>query len=227
MCVFAVNLSKAQNLYHKYLTDSIINTFNVDTNHLSINKLDPMFKYKNYFNYVLCFYKNLEYKKIRIKTVKSNRVATVKSKRKNLISAPEERAYTIVFSSKADALIDTITFEKLSTDSKIALIAKQISLIKEYSNSGFFDIIGLYFKKNSVKNKELQKDLNLYTIEAGLGYQMMTHTNEVYEKLFEDNWTDKKAFKKYYHKNTYSLMSYDAIKTYMYDYPVYLQNIYK
>lgn len=225
--IFSISIGKSQNLYFKNLTDSIINTFNVDTNHLSINKLDPMFKYKNYFNYVLCFYKNLEYKKIRIKTVKSNRVADVKPKRIDVIAAPEDRVYTIVFSSKAESLIDTVTFEKLSVNSKIALISKQISLVKEYSNSGFFDVIGLYFKKRNVKNKELQKDINLNSIEAGLGYQLMTYTNEVYDKLFEDNWKDKKDYKKYYTKNTYSLMSYDAIKTYLYDYPVYLQNIYK
>ncbi|MBK6523304.1 MAG: hypothetical protein IPG08_13835 [Sphingobacteriaceae bacterium] len=65
-----IHEAQTQNLYYKTLTDSIINTFSVDTNHLSIKRTDPMIKYKNYFNYVLCFYKNLEYKKIRIRSQK-------------------------------------------------------------------------------------------------------------------------------------------------------------
>jgi len=222
-----MSLGKSQNIYYNSLTDSIINTFNVDTNHLSINKFDPMFKYKNYFNYVLCFYHNLEYKKIRIKSAKSDRVADVKPIPIDVIAASEDRVYTIVFSSKAHSLVDTVTFEKLSVDSRIALISKQISLIKEYSNSGFFEVIGLHFKKHSVKNKELQKDINLHSIEAGLGHQLMTYTTEVLDKLFEENWTDKHAYKKYYEKNTYALMNTVEINTYLHDYPVYLQNIYK
>jgi len=224
----ALTKAQTQNLYYKNLTDSIINTFSVDTNHLSIKRTDPMIKYKNYFNYVLCFYKNLEYKKIRIKSEKTHRVADVKPKPIDVIAVPEERVYTIIFSSKAGSLIDTVTFEKLSVDSKIALISKQISLIQEYSTLGFFEVIGMRFKKYSIKrSKELNKDVNLYSIEAGFGYQLMTYTNEVYDKLLEDNWTDKHAYKKYYQKNVNALMNYDAIKIYLYDYAVYLQNIYK
>ncbi len=228
--VFAPIIHKAQtqNLYYKTLTDSIINTFSVDTNHLSIKRTDPMIKYKNYFNYVLCFYKNLEYKKIRIKSAKTHHVADVKPKPIDVIAPPEERVYTIIFSSDAGSLIDTVTFEKLSIDSKIALISKQISLVQEYSTLGFFEVIGMRFKKYSLKrSKELNKDVNLYSIEAGLGYQLMTYTNEVFDKLFEDNWTDKHAYKKHYQKNINALMGADAISAYMHDYPVYLHNIYK
>lgn len=223
-----IHKAQKQNLYYKTLTDSIINTFSVDTNHLSIKRTDPMIKYKNYFNYVLCLYKNLEYKKIRIKSGKTHHVADVKPKPIDVIAAPEERVYTIIFSSDAESLIDTVTFEKLSVDSKIALISKQISLIQEYSTLGFFEVIGMYFKKHSIKrSKALNKDVNLYSIEAGLGYQLMTYTNEVYDKLLEDNWLDKHAYKKYYQKNVNALMNTDAINAYMHDYPVYLHNIYK
>jgi hypothetical protein len=219
---------KITNIYYKSLTDSIINLYNTDTNHLSIKRTDPMIKYKNYFNYVLCFYKDLEYKKIRIRSEKNDHVADVKPKAIDVIAAPEDRVYTMVFSSDAHSLIDTVTFEKLSVDGKIALIAEQISLIKEYSNLGFFEVIGMRFKKYSVKRgKELHKDVNLYTIEAGLGHQLMTYTSEVLDKLLEDNWTDKHAYKKYYLKNTSHLMNVAAINAYMHDYAVYLHNIYR
>ncbi len=219
---------KITEIYYKSLTDSLINTYNTDTNHLSIKRTDPMFKYKNYFNYVLCFYKGLEYKKIRIRSEKNDHVADVKPKAIDVIASPEDRVYTILFSSKAYSLIDTVTFEKLSVDSKIALIAEQISLIKEYSNLGFFEVIGMRFKKYSVKRgKELHKDVNLYTIEAGLGHQMMTYASEVLDKLLEDNWKDKHAYHKYYPRNVSHLMDNAATNAYMHDYPVYLHNIYK
>ncbi|MBK6523303.1 MAG: hypothetical protein IPG08_13830 [Sphingobacteriaceae bacterium] len=52
------------------------------------------------------------------------------------------------------------------------------------------------FKKYKIKRgKELHKDINLYTIEAGLGHQLITYTNEMTDKLFEENWTDKHAYK--------------------------------
>lgn len=187
-----------------------------------------MFKYKNYFNYVLCFYKGLEYKKIRIKTHKSQHIADVKPAKIDVIAAPEDRVYTIFFSNHAPALLDTVTFEKLSVDSKIALISQQISMIKEYSNLGFFEVIGMRFKKYKIKKgKELHKDINLYTIEAGLGYQLITYTNEMTDKLLEDYWTDKHAYKKYYEKTMAHMMNVVAIDAYLHDYAVYLQNVYK
>jgi hypothetical protein len=219
---------KITDIYYKSLTDSIINTYNTDTNHLAIKGTDPMLKYKNYFNYVLCFYKDLEYKKIRVKTVKSQHIADVKPAKIDVIAAPEDRVYTIFISNDAPSLLDTVTFDKLSVDSKIALISQQISMIKEYSNLGFFEVIGMRFKKYKInKGKELHKDINLYTIEAGLGHQLITYTNEMTDKLLEDNWSDKHAYKKYYEKTMAHLMNVAAINAYLHDYAVYLHNIYK
>lgn len=187
-----------------------------------------MIKYKNYFNYVLCFYSGLEYKKIRIKTRKSHHIADVKPAPVDVIASAEDRVYTIYFSSHAPSLLDTVIFEKLSVDSKIALISQQISLIKEYSNLGFFEVMGMRFKKYKIKRgKELHKDINLYTIEAGLGHQLITYTNEMTDKLQEENWTDKHAYKKYYEKNMAHMMNVLAINAYLHDYAVYLHNIYK
>ncbi len=187
-----------------------------------------MIKYKNYFNYVLCFYSGLEYKKIRIKTRKSHHIADVKPAPVDVIASAEDRVYTIYISSHAPALLDTVIFEKLSVDSKIALISQQISLIKEYSNLGFFEVMGMRFKKYKIKRgKELHKDINLYTIEAGLGHQLITYTNEMTDKLQEENWTDKHAYKKHYEKNMAHMMNVLAINAYLHDYAVYLHNIYK
>jgi hypothetical protein len=226
--IVSVLNTNGQTLYFKNLTDSILNKYNADTNRISIKETDPLFKYKNYFNYVMCFYPKLEYKKIHISSAPSRKLAQVKVTILDYIAASEERVYNIKFSTKAPSLIDSITFENLSLNAKLALISKEISLIKVYSTSVFFEMISLRFKKNSVKNsKELNKDINLNSIEAGLGYQLMSYTNEVLSKLEEENWKDKSDYKKLYHKHTHALMSYDEIKTYMYDYPVYLQNIYK
>ncbi|MBL7916813.1 MAG: hypothetical protein JNM96_00350, partial [Bacteroidia bacterium] len=189
---------------------------------------DGMFKYKNYFNFVLCHYPKITYKKLYISSKKSNKITDFKTKLLSILSAPEDRNYYLYFSNKAESTLDTVTFFNLTTDSKIALISKQISMVEVCGNSGFFDMIGLYFKKRSIKkSKELNKDINLKSIEAGLGYQLLDYTLEVKEKLDFENWADKKLHKKHYEKNTHHLMEYDAIKTYMYDYPVYLLNNYK
>lgn len=219
---------KAQNLYFKTLNDSILNTFNKDTCRFIINENDNLYKFKNYFNYVLSHYPKITYKKLYISSKKSNKITGFKTKLLSILSAPEDRNYYIYFSNKAESTLDTVTFFSLTTDSKIALISKQISMVEVCGNSGFFDMIGLYFKKRSIKkSKELNKDINLKSIEAGLGYQLLDYTLEVKEKLDFENWSDKKLYKKYYEKNTHHLMEYDAIKTYMYDYPVYLQNNFK
>lgn len=226
--MLAVCAGNSQTIYFKDVTDSIINKFNADTNRISIKESDPMYKYKNYFNYVMCFYPKLEYKRIHISSKPSEKVASVKIRGVDALAGAEEREYLIRFSTKASSLIDTVIFEHLSVNARIALISKQISMVQYYSTCVFFDVVDVYFKKNSMKrSKEMTKDVNIKCIEAGSGYQLMEYTNEVMDKLLEDNWKDKKAYKKYYQKNTYSLMRYDEIKTYMYDYPVYLQNVYK
>lgn len=221
-------ICNAQNIYFKNLTDSILNKFNADTNRISIKETDPLYKYKNYFNYVMCFYPKLEYKKIIISSGPSRKVANVKIKALDAIAGAEDRVYVIKFSSKTHSLIDTVIFENLSINSRVALISKQISMVQYYSTCVFFDVIDTYFKKHSIKNsKELNKDVNLKTIEAGQGFQLMDYTNEVFDKLNEENWKDKASYKKHYRQNTHALMNYTEIKTYMYDYPVYLQNVYK
>lgn len=224
---FAACLSQAQtkNLYYKSLTDSIVQTFKSDSSGIEIKETDPLYKYKAYFDYVHLMHSKVEYKKLIISSGKSKKLADVKTKGFAAIASSENRVYTIRFSTKAPSLIDTITFEKLSTDAKIAFISKQFSMVHEYGTCGFFEVIGMHFKKRSKSSaKELNKDNNLRSIEAGLGHQMIAYTLEVFDKIQEENWKDKKAFKKYYNHYTKDIMSYDEIKTYMSDYPVYMQS---
>ncbi len=227
--LFSSVFSQKPDIYYKYLNDSLVNTFDNDTTRIEIPFKDPLHKYKNYFNYVMCFYPKITYNKLYISSGKTNKIAKVTVRPLSVIAAPEDRNYYIKFSRKAISTLDTVTFFNLSTDSKIALISKQISMVEVHGNSGFFELFGLFSKKRSTKSKgkALQKEVNLYSIEAGLGYQLMTYTSEVMDKLLEDNWSDKKLYKKFYFPNTFHLMDNNAIRTYMYDYPVYLHNIYK
>ncbi len=216
----------AQHKYYRELNDSLLRQFSADTFGVKIKETDPLFKYKHYFNYILSFYPKLEYKTINVQSVKSKKQASISSKGMAALTAPEQREYSLKISTKLPSHLDTVTFENLSIDARLGLISKQIGMLDVYSKSGFFEIIGLYFKKRRA-NKELLKDVNLSVIEAGLGYQLADYTNEMLDKLLIDYWHDKKAYKKYYNKNTKHLMSSDAIRTYMSDYPVYLQNAYK
>lgn len=220
-----LSFAQTKNLYYKSLTDSILQTFASDSSRIEIKENDPLYKYKAYFNYVHSLHSKVEYKKLIISSVNSKKMADVKTKGFAAIASSENRVYTIRFSKKLPSLIDTISFEKLSTDAKIALISKQFSMVHEYSTCGFFEVIGMYFKKRSKSSaKEMNKDNNLRSIEAGLGHQMIAYTLEVFDKIQEENWKDKKAFKKYYNRYTKGIMSYDEIKTYMSDYPVYMQS---
>jgi len=215
-------------LYFKSVNDSILNQFDNDTTRIEIPFKDPLHKYKNYFNYVMCFYPRISYNKLYISSRKSNKIARVLAKPLSVIAAPEERNYYIRFSRKAMSTLDTITFFNLSTDAQIGLISKQISMVEVHGNSGFFELFTLFRKKRSIKkSKDLHKEVNLKTVESGLGYQLMEYTSEIYDKLLEDNWSDKKLYNKYYLRNTYHLMDNNAVRVYMYDFPVYLHNIYK
>lgn len=216
----------SQHKYYRELNDSILKVITADTFGVKIKETDPLFKYKHYFNYVLSFYPKLEYKTIYVQSAKSKKQASISSKGMAALTAPEQREYALCVSTKLPSHLDTVTFENLSVDARLGLISKQIGMLDVYSKSGFFEIIGLYFKKRN-SNKELTKDVNLSVIEAGLGHQLADLTNEMLDKLLIDYWRDKKAYKKYYTKNTKHLMSSDAIRTYMNDYPVYLQNSYK
>jgi hypothetical protein len=60
-----------------------------------------------------------------------------------------------------------------------------------------------------------------------LGHQLMTYTSEMNDKLLEDYWKDKHAYKKYYENNMAHFMNVAAINAYLHDYAVYLHNIYR
>lgn len=227
--IFLFNIAKGQkHLYYKVITEATIADFKSDSSKIFIEENDSLYKYKAIFDYVSKMFPNISYKKITVKSTTSNKLYNVKSKGAAAIKADNQREYTIQISMHAPSHLDTATFDKLSFNAKVGMVAKQFGLIKEYSTSNFFQVMGLYFKKkSSSKSKRLNKDVNLYAIEAGLGYQLMSLTNETLDKLLIDFWRNKKEYKRYYNKSTKHLMSADAIETYMADYAIYQLNQFK
>lgn len=219
--------SNAQHIYFKSLEHEQLKSFLNDSSKISLNSADSLLPFKAYFDYVLKFYTKTEYKKIIVKTGKTKKLAKVRSKGLAGFSQAENRVYKITISSSGPDLLDTVAFKRLETDSKIAFIARQMAIVDIYSKSGFFEIMGLFFKQRSKNNKAFQKEVNLNVIEAGLGYQLMNYSSEVTGKLEEEYWRNKKAYRKKGKRYLNTLMSLDAIKTYLNDYPVYLQNNYK
>jgi hypothetical protein len=217
----------AQHHYYKNLSHEQLQGFSNDSSRVIINEKDSLFAYKAYFDYVLRFYPKTEFKKIIVQSGKTNKMAKVRTKGLAIIAAPEERVYKITISKTGPSLLDTVAFKNLETNSKIAFIAREIAVVDIYSKSGFFEMIGLFFKQRSLKNKGFHKEINLNAVEAGLGFQLMAYTSEVNSKLEEEYWRNKKAYKKRGKRYLNTLLAIDAIKTYLYDYPVYMQNNYK
>jgi hypothetical protein len=226
-CLSSCLTINAQHIHYKSLSHEQLLTFSNDSSKVVINEKDSLFPYKAYFDYVLRFYPKSEFRKIIVQSGKTNKMAKVRTKGLAIISAPDDRVYKITISKTGPSLLDTVAFKNLETDSKIAFIAREMAVVDIYSKSGFFEMIGLFFKQRSRNNKSFQKDINLNAVEAGLGFQLMNYTSEVNSKLEEEYWRNKKAYKTYGKRYLNTLLSIDAIKTYLYDYPVYMQNNYK
>jgi hypothetical protein len=220
--------NKGQHIYYKNPSPEAVKVFDDTLNRTVVLNNDSMGFTKNQFNYVLRFYPNMQVKTILVKYKKSTTIAKVKPTFSSLFKAPNQRVYKVYFSRVSKSTLDSVLLKNLSFNSQLGLIANQISTIEDISTSGFFNCVSWYFKQTSSRKKnKLAKDAQLKTLEMGLGYQLLSLSSEIEEKLMIDNWKTTKGYKNYTKYIKSSFLKSNQIVDFIKDMPVYVGNEYR
>ncbi len=228
ICVLCVTGLNAQNIYYKRLNDSIVQQF-ADTSHtFSFKNKDSLKDYTSYFKYVLKFFPNMKYNSFKVIFKPSHHISKVKPTAFSCFKSPENRKYKIYFSNLSNSTLDSVLLKNLSTNSQIGLIATQMGHIDDLSTDGFFDILAWRFKQLSRRaKKKLASENEIRLLELGFGYQLLSLSRDVEEKMRIENWKNAKAYTNYVTSDRNKFISQSTISIFIRDMPVYATRKFK
>lgn len=229
ICVFGYRPLMAQNIYYKTLSDSILRQFSDTTQTFSFKSKDSLKKdFTSYIKYILKFFPNTKYRSFKVIFKPSQHISRVKPCAFNAFKSPDNRKYKIYFSSLCNSTLDSVILKNLQTNSQIGLISNQIGYLDDLSTDGFFDIIYWRFKQLSRRAKKKQASENeIKLLELGLGYQLLSLSRDVEEKMKIENWKNAHAYTNYVTSDRNKFISQSTISIFIRDMPVYASRKYK
>lgn len=218
--------SRAQFLYYKNPAVQTVSEFRDSANR--VNNIDSNSLLRKQFNYVLKFYPKMRVKNIHVKYTKSSRIVDIKPKFGSIFKLPQQRSYTIYFSTQTKTAMDSVLIKNLSLNAQLGMIANQVSVIEDMATGGFFNFIGWYFKHLGKKGKkEIVREAELKTLEVGLGHQLLAYNKEWEEKLQISNWQSTKGYGNYFKHYRNMRLKPQKVTNFMSDLPVYVSNNYR
>jgi hypothetical protein len=225
--VFTFN-SNAQHLFFKQVNDSILKSFpDSASKKVKFVGLDSL-QYRPLMNYILGFYPTMKYKSITLKTSSSKSPLSVRPTFWSIFKGAEKRNYTIFISTGTTSMIDSILLYKLSLNSKVGVLGHETSHIYDYSTNHFFHFVSLFL--NQVSRKKMNQEeyaTDKLTVEQGLGYQLLSWSIEVREKLKIENWQGVKGYESHKRNTEERYMNPETIRHFINDFPIYVQQLYK
>lgn len=229
LLLFIFKTTFAQHQYYKFLTPAITSEFKDTANKISYRIADSLnAPYTPIVSYVLKFYPNILFSSVKIYFKPSKKIAKIKPTFSSIFKAPQNRTYKLYFSTQTNTTLDSVLLKTLTYNSKVGLIAKQLSHMQDLSTTHFFGFIGWYFKKLSRKAvNKMEYDAEFKTIESGLGYQLLNLANENNEKLKIEKWKGTTGYSNYIKQSEGKYMSPETILNFINDMPIYVSNQYK
>jgi len=223
-----VKLNIAQHQYYKIVTPQIVSEFTDTTKKIVFKTIDSSQNYMPIFNYVLRFYPTMLFKNVKVYIQPLQTVTKIKPTFLSIFKAPQNRTYKFYFSTFTNTTQDSVLLKTLSFNSKVGLVAKQISHMQDMSTTYFFGFIAWYFSKSSHKKiNKMEYDAELKTLEAGLGHQLLYLTKENNNKLQIDKWKSPVGYSKYVKQTEGKFMSIETIYNFINDMPIYVSQHYK
>jgi hypothetical protein len=181
-----LNKINAQITPQKTINTDFINAHFNDS--LMVNKsMDSVFRTQ--IKGALLFYPELKNKKIkfRIKNVKSPLAA--RPTFWAIFQKPENRTYLITISNKTSAQFSPILLKNLTFNAQIGVLGHELSHIAFYNQQCGLYFIRLIFMQLSTKAMDrFENDTDKRCINHGLGYQLLSWSTEVREKLKIETW---------------------------------------
>ena len=225
---FVFKSSVGQHQYYKIVTPAIANEFRDTTKKIIFKTTDSTVDYIPTFNYVLRFYPNMLFKNVKVYLKPSQKITKIKPTFSSIFKAPQNRTYKLYFSTLTSTTQDSVLLKTLTYNSKVGLIAKQVSHLQDMSTTHFFGFIGWYFKHLSRKAvNKMEYDAEFKTLESGLGYQLLSLANENGEKLKIEKWKGTVGYSAYIKQTEGKYMSPETINNFINDMPIYVSSQFK
>lgn len=130
-----------------------------------------------------------------------------------------KRKYLVFISNKTSNFLNPILLNNLSFNSQVGVLSHELSHVLEYKNKGFLFFVRLAFKNlfrpKAMDNFEFNTDGR--SIEHGYGYQLLSWSREVRQKLLIKGWggADNKKPKRERYMNPETILNYmNTLKIY-------------
>jgi hypothetical protein len=177
----------SQNNSRLYTKDST--QFYVSVSKVAENKIIPEV-YKDAIVIALAHYPELTKINIKIKVKKKLAPLAARPKLFSIFLKPAKRKYIITISTSTIKMLQPILLEKLSFNAQVGVLGHELAHVSEFnSKSGFFFVklaLKHVFNKRAIDRFEYNTDKRC--IDHGLGFQLLSWSNEVRQKLNLEKW---------------------------------------
>jgi hypothetical protein len=174
---------KATKIFHK---DSMSLYSKQDT--LYITKNIPI-EFKDAIHITLQFYSELSKINVKFRIRKSKSPLAARPTFWAIFRKASKRKYIITISSSSTIKLNPILLKNLSFNSQVGVIGHELAHIDFYNSKCGIYFIGLalkHFSKRAIDKFEFDTDKRC--VERGLGFQLLSWSKEVREKLDLKQW---------------------------------------
>ena len=176
-------------------SQSVIKEFNQDSISIYLanavglrNKITPS-EYENPIRIALMYFPELENIKIKIQTKNQASPLSARPVIFDIFRKASKRKYIISISNKTSSKFSTIMLKNLSFNSQIGVIGHELSHISDYNKRKGLYFVKLFFIHLSQKKMDnFEYNTDMRCIEHGLGYQLLSWSEEVRFKINLIQW---------------------------------------
>jgi len=187
ICVILLNHNiKSQTIVKEFKKDSVSFYLNNSLNYT--NKAIPT-QYGDVIKIALSYYPELLSTKIKFKLTSKGSPLSARPTVFSIFHKAKNRKYIISICTKTKSRFDSILLNNLSFNSKVGVVAHELSHISFYNKKNglyFIKLVFMHLSKKAIDKFEYNTDLRC--IEHGLGYQLLSWSREVRLKLNLMQW---------------------------------------
>lgn len=184
--VFLCNIGLAQKVTKVFYKDSVRFYSKQDTFYTNKNIPD---EFKDAIQIALQFYPDLSKTNIKFRIRKSKSPLAARPRFCAIFRKASKRKYIITISSSSNTKLTPILLKNLSFNSQVGVIGHELAHIDFYNSKCGIYFIGLalrHFSKIAIDKFEFDTDKKC--VERGLGFQLLSWSMEIREKLDLKQW---------------------------------------
>lgn len=184
--MFLCNIGLAQKVTKMFYKDSLDLYKKEDTTHH--NKIIPV-EFKDAIQIALRFYLELSKTNIKFRIRKGRSPLAARPTFWAIFRKASKRKYIITISNSSNTKLTPILLKNLSFNSQVGVIGHELAHIDFYNSKGGIYFIGLalkHFSKRAIDKFEFDTDKSC--VDHSLGFQLLSWSKEVREKLDLKQW---------------------------------------